>query len=53
MIQRDRTDFRQELEHTVGRLPRRVAYPLIFLGSVLLWSLIGIVVGAILRPFLQ
>ena len=44
---------RERIERFIGSLPRRVAYPLIFVGSVLLWFLIGIVAGAILRPYLQ
>lgn len=36
---------REHIERSIGRLPRRVAYPLIFFGSVLLWSSIGIAIG--------
>jgi len=35
----------------IGRLPPHVAYPLIFVGSVILWSLIGVAAGAILRRY--
>jgi len=37
-----------DLEDDFARLPRRKAYPLIFLLSVVLWSLIGGCAGVIL-----
>jgi hypothetical protein len=37
-----------DLEEDFGRLPRRKAYPLIFVISVVLWSLIGGGIGVIL-----
>lgn len=43
----------EDLERAVARLPRRVAYPLIVVFSVLLWSAIGIVAAAIVAPYLQ
>ena len=33
------------------RLPRRLAYPLIFALSIAMWSAIGLVFGAILSLF--
>lgn len=46
-------DLHEDLERAVGRLPRRIAYPLIFAYAVAIWSAIGIAVGSILRPYLQ
>lgn len=33
---------RENLERAIGRMPRRIAYPLILLLSLVLWSAIGI-----------
>jgi hypothetical protein len=35
---------RKRAERFIGRLPRRIAYPLIFIVSVILWSAIGIAI---------
>jgi hypothetical protein len=37
--------FRARTERFVGRLPRRIAYPLIFIISLILWCAIAILVA--------
>ena len=39
---------RERLERAAGRLPRRVAYPLILLFSLLMWIPIGILAFRVL-----
>jgi hypothetical protein len=38
----------EHVERFLGRLPRRVAYPLIFVCSVLLWTAIGVPTAGVL-----
>lgn len=33
---------REDLERAIGRLPRRIAYPLILVLAMVLWSAVGI-----------
>jgi hypothetical protein len=33
---------REDLERALGRLPRRIAYPIILAVSIALWSAVGI-----------
>ena len=43
----------ERLDRFIGQLPRPVAYAVIFLGSMVLWSLIGLAVALILRHYLR
>lgn len=50
MIPRDRIDLgREDLGRAIGRLPRRIAYPLIFLFALVLWITIAIAAIKLIR----
>jgi hypothetical protein len=42
MIPAEHPWIREDVDRFIGRLPRHIAYPLILLFSVVLWSLVGI-----------